>query len=373
MRAVDAPTEAPGARRPAPARRRAAARAGAAGRHQRSRAVGARDRLRPPRGDRGRRDGGDATLAARELFDVRSLDEAGVTPLFDALDARGAAHVDAVRAVPGAAGGKVAALRRLTAAYQQLSSTIAGLVVESVAPSAEALREAARRHRRAARAGRARTSAGRRARAQVRDDHRRRAAGRMRFDLGLDPAPSRPRGQARAAALAGAGVRQGDRCDDRARRAGRDAARRDPRRRRRRQRGRAGGGDLRRDRAVAVGRARHRARPRPDAARRGRAGWPGATPSRRSSTTPIWCSPAWPGPRSARCAIPTRRCWCSRPPPTSCARPRASSLAAVGRATRDRAAALREELAQRRLREALDEQTRNLRRLRDEVAQNDFE
>lgn len=39
------------------------------------------------------------------------------------------------------------------------------------------------------------------------------------------------------------------------------------------------------------------------------------------------------------------------------------ALAAVGRAGRDRAAALREELAQRRLKEALAEQQRNLQRL----------
>jgi len=88
-------------------------------------------------------DGGDAALAARELFDVRALDEAGLAPLYDALDAARLAHVDAVRAVPGAPGGRVAALRRLAAAYQRLSGTIASLIVESVAPTAEQLREAA--------------------------------------------------------------------------------------------------------------------------------------------------------------------------------------------------------------------------------------
>ena len=85
---------------------------------------------------------GDATIAARELFDLRSLDEAGVSPLFDALDAARSAHVDAVRAVPGAITGKVAALRRLAAVYAWLLSTVAGLIIKSVAPSAEALREA---------------------------------------------------------------------------------------------------------------------------------------------------------------------------------------------------------------------------------------
>ena len=56
-----------------------------------------------------------------------------------------------------------------------------------------------------------------------------------------------------------------------------------------------------------------------------------------------------------------------------CSTARILALAAVGRAARDRAATLREELAQRRLREALEEQRRNLRRLADEVAPNDFE
>ncbi|MEZ4403363.1 MAG: hypothetical protein R3B06_25275 [Kofleriaceae bacterium] len=56
-----------------------------------------------------------------------------------------------------------------------------------------------------------------------------------------------------------------------------------------------------------------------------------------------------------------------------CSTARILALSALGRASRDRAATLREELAQRRLREALDEQARNLRRLEDEVAQSDFE
>jgi hypothetical protein len=177
MRAVDAPTEAPG-----PdvqhllegARRRALGRPAATS----DRALFTRALEHAHRVATAATDGGDAALAARELFDVRSLDEAGVTPLFDALDAARAAHVDAVRAVPGAAGGKVAALRRLTAAYQQLSSTIASLVVESVAPTAEALREAAAATAEPARAGDQERAAGRRPRAQVRHDHRRRPAGR---------------------------------------------------------------------------------------------------------------------------------------------------------------------------------------------------
>jgi hypothetical protein len=56
-----------------------------------------------------------------------------------------------------------------------------------------------------------------------------------------------------------------------------------------------------------------------------------------------------------------------------CSTARILGLAAVGRAGRDRAATLREELAQRRLKEALAEQERNLKRLEVDVAQNTFE
>lgn len=56
-----------------------------------------------------------------------------------------------------------------------------------------------------------------------------------------------------------------------------------------------------------------------------------------------------------------------------CSTGRILGLAAVGRASRDRAATLREELAQRRLREALEEQAGNLRRLKEEIASNDFQ
>lgn len=56
-----------------------------------------------------------------------------------------------------------------------------------------------------------------------------------------------------------------------------------------------------------------------------------------------------------------------------CSTARILGLSAVGRAGRDRAATLREELAQRRLKEALAEQERNLKRLEHDVAQNTFE
>ncbi len=85
-------------------------------------------------------DAGDVVLAARELWDVRTLDEAGVSPLFDALDYARRAHVEAVRTATAPPAAKAAAMRRITAAYQRLSSGIATLVVGSVAPAGEHLR-----------------------------------------------------------------------------------------------------------------------------------------------------------------------------------------------------------------------------------------
>jgi serine/threonine protein phosphatase PrpC len=86
----------------------------------------------------------DAALAARELWDVRTLDEAGVTPLFDALDHARTAHIEGVRSQSTPSPVRAAALRRVAAAYQQLSAGIASLVVETAAPAAEQLREVVR-------------------------------------------------------------------------------------------------------------------------------------------------------------------------------------------------------------------------------------
>lgn len=56
-----------------------------------------------------------------------------------------------------------------------------------------------------------------------------------------------------------------------------------------------------------------------------------------------------------------------------CSTARILGLAAVSRAGRDRAATLREEMAQRRLNEAVLEQERNLKRLETDVAASDFQ
>ena len=86
----------------------------------------------------------DAALAARELWDVRVLDEAGVSPLFEALDHARDAHLEGVRRAPAPPAVRAAALRRVAGAYQQLSASVATLVVESAAPAAAQLREVVR-------------------------------------------------------------------------------------------------------------------------------------------------------------------------------------------------------------------------------------
>lgn len=90
----------------------------------------------------------DPALAARELCDVRGLDDAGLTPLFDALDGARREHLAAVRAVPALGPVRALAMRRLAAGYQGLTTAIAGLAIESVAPAGAAggasLRDVAR-------------------------------------------------------------------------------------------------------------------------------------------------------------------------------------------------------------------------------------
>jgi len=83
-----------------------------------------------------------AVLSARELYGVRSVDDAGVMPLFDALDqARvlAAAGVHQLRASPAL---RVRVLRGLSTAHQRLVGATTGLVLEAVAPFSEKLREA---------------------------------------------------------------------------------------------------------------------------------------------------------------------------------------------------------------------------------------
>lgn len=83
-----------------------------------------------------------AVLAARELFGVRSVDEAGVTPLFDALDQARvliAASTHQLRVPPAL---RARALRHLANAQHRLAGALSGLVIEAVVPVGDRLREA---------------------------------------------------------------------------------------------------------------------------------------------------------------------------------------------------------------------------------------
>lgn len=82
-----------------------------------------------------------AVLAARELYGVRTIDNVGVMPLFDALDDARilvAACVHQLRAAPTI---RVRVLRALSTAHQRLVGATTGLVLEAVAPFADRLRE----------------------------------------------------------------------------------------------------------------------------------------------------------------------------------------------------------------------------------------
>jgi protein phosphatase len=83
-----------------------------------------------------------AVLGARELYGVRSVDGAGVMPLFDALDQVRilvASSVHQLRALPAI---RVRALRALSTAHQRLVGATTGLVLEAVHPFTDRLREA---------------------------------------------------------------------------------------------------------------------------------------------------------------------------------------------------------------------------------------
>ena len=84
----------------------------------------------------------DAVLAAREIYGVRALEEAGVAPLFDALDQARLAHSDAIRTLDAQGEVKAAGMRRVVVAHRRMMSSIAQLVVEAGYPISEKFHEA---------------------------------------------------------------------------------------------------------------------------------------------------------------------------------------------------------------------------------------
>jgi len=82
-----------------------------------------------------------AVLAARELYGVRSVDNAGVMPLFDAFDKARVVAASSVHQVRTSPAIRVRVLRALCIAHQRLVAAATGLVLEAVVPFGERLRE----------------------------------------------------------------------------------------------------------------------------------------------------------------------------------------------------------------------------------------
>jgi protein phosphatase len=82
-----------------------------------------------------------AVLSARELYGVRTVDNAGVMPLFDAFDKARILTAASVHQLRAPEPIRLRALRALSTAHQRLVNATTGLVLEAVAPISERLRE----------------------------------------------------------------------------------------------------------------------------------------------------------------------------------------------------------------------------------------
>ncbi len=88
--------------------------------------------------------GGDlatSVTAARELYGVRAVDDAGVMPLFDALDHARILTAASVHQIQVSEPVRARVLRAISAAHQRLVGATTGLVLEAAAPFTERLRE----------------------------------------------------------------------------------------------------------------------------------------------------------------------------------------------------------------------------------------
>ncbi len=90
-------------------------------------------------------DGGQfasAVLAAREIYGVRTVDDSGIMPLFDALDHARIVTASSVQQITASDAVKAKTLRALSFAHQRLVGAVTGLVLEAVAPVSDRLRDA---------------------------------------------------------------------------------------------------------------------------------------------------------------------------------------------------------------------------------------
>jgi len=83
-----------------------------------------------------------AVLAARDLYGVRTVDDAGIMPLFDALDQARILTAAAVHQIQVPEPIRAKALRAISTAHQRLVGAATGLVLEAAAPYTDRLREA---------------------------------------------------------------------------------------------------------------------------------------------------------------------------------------------------------------------------------------
>ncbi|MFN0246118.1 MAG: PP2C family protein-serine/threonine phosphatase [Kofleriaceae bacterium] len=83
-----------------------------------------------------------SVLAARDLFGVRTVDEASIMPLFDALDQARILTASSVQQIQATDHTRARVLTVISRAHQRLVSATTGLVLESVAPLGDKLREA---------------------------------------------------------------------------------------------------------------------------------------------------------------------------------------------------------------------------------------
>jgi serine/threonine protein phosphatase PrpC len=83
-----------------------------------------------------------AVLAARDLYGVRTVDDTGIMPLFDALDQARILTASSVHQIQVSEMIRARALRAISTAHQRLVGAMTGLVLEAASPYSERLREA---------------------------------------------------------------------------------------------------------------------------------------------------------------------------------------------------------------------------------------
>lgn len=88
---------------------------------------------------------GDASLAARELFAGRTLEEQGITNMLEDMETARAVHIEALKSTSGDRPVRAAALRRVCNAHQRIYCAVARLIVDAGRPISDSLHAAAER------------------------------------------------------------------------------------------------------------------------------------------------------------------------------------------------------------------------------------